>query len=310
MRVVEPIVIAGSLLSSSSVSEPDTTIAGEAAWNNSHTYAAGDVAISTTSHRRFLSLQDGNLNKALPNYPSATANDWWEDNGPTNKWAMFDLTSNQATEGASPLEVSIAPGKRINALALVGLVGDSVTITGTSGGGTVYGPKTVAIRTRDVTDWYDYFFAEFETQGAVALFDIPPYTDLVLDISIARATGNPECTYVVVGTATTIGTAQFGVNLGADNYSQITRDIFGNATLVPRRSIPTISQTVIADVALTTKIQGLIDRLNATPALFSTADDSSEPFFQPLLIVGIYKSWPITFINAKKIQQQLELEQI
>ncbi|HEY0847393.1 MAG TPA: hypothetical protein VGE12_18635, partial [Noviherbaspirillum sp.] len=154
MRVIPPFedisAISASMLTSSTCAEPHAT---ETAYNAGTTYALGATVVSATNHRKYESLQAGNVGNPLPSLPTldnpnpATA--YWQDVGPTNRWAMFDLLRDTQTVQASPLTVVITPGERVNSLALMKLEADSVTVTVTSGGSTVYS-HTEDLNTREV----------------------------------------------------------------------------------------------------------------------------------------------------------------
>ncbi len=125
MRVIPPLPITDAILTSSTCAEPS---AGEAVYNAATTYAVGDVVIVAADHRTYQSLQAGNL----ANTP-ITSPTWWLDIGASNRWKMFDLLRNTQTEQASPLTVVLTPGLRVNSLALLGLVADSVTVSVVTG---------------------------------------------------------------------------------------------------------------------------------------------------------------------------------
>src|SRR3990170_7159070 len=123
MNVIPPLTITDARLISSTVSEPDAgSPSTEPVYNAGTTYGLGDIAISTTTHLKYESLAAGNIGNAL------TDTTKWLELGPTNKWAMFDLLRSTATSAAASLSVVIAPGTRIDSLALLGLVGDTVTV--------------------------------------------------------------------------------------------------------------------------------------------------------------------------------------
>jgi len=111
----------------------------ETAYNAGTTYALGDTVYSASTHRCYESLAAGNTGNPLPVLPETTTTKWL-DVGPTNKWAMFDLSRNTQTVHASPLVVVVAPGQRINTVGLTGIKGSTLTLKATSvtGGGTVY----------------------------------------------------------------------------------------------------------------------------------------------------------------------------
>ena len=82
----------------------------ETAYNPATTYALGDTVYSAAAHRCYESLAAGNLGNPLPVLPE-TETTKWIDVGPTNRWAMFDLSRNTQTVAASPLTVVVAPAE-------------------------------------------------------------------------------------------------------------------------------------------------------------------------------------------------------
>jgi hypothetical protein len=303
VKVVPPLAITDAILTSSTVNEPDT---GEAAWSSLTTYAAGDVVIRTTTHRKYSSLAGGNLNHD----PAAdTAGTYWFDEGPTNRWAMFDLLRNTGTTGASPLEVVLTPGTRVDSIGVVGITADSITITVESDAVEVYS-SSLDLRTRDTVDWYGYFHDEFTIQQAVALFDLPPFTNAVITVTLERDTGDVTCGGVIIGRFVDLGVTIHGAQNDADNFSKITRDDDGVATLTPRRTVPKNSVTTsIKKLAVNKALKVRVD-LNAEPALWSGLDDATSGYFEPLLILGVYKRFTITMDRPNDATLSLDIEEI
>lgn len=305
MRVIPPLEITNARLTSSSVAEPS---AGESVYSTATTYAKGQRAISTTAHRVYESLKADNLNHPLPVLPE-TANEWWFDVGPTNKMAMFDLLRNSQTEAASPLTVTLTPGVRMNALALLGMVADTVEVTVTSGGQVVY-THTETLGSRETLGWYDYFFGAFKTRPSMVLWDLPPYTNAVVTVKLTRAAGNVKCGACVIGTWEEIGAVQYDAENDVLNFSRIDRDAFGNSQLLPRRNVPKTVQNIITEKSRVNKIRALRDQLNAVPAVWSGLDDDTDGYFESLFILGIYKRFSINLAHPRDAQITLELEEI
>jgi len=282
----------------------------ETAWSSGTTYALGATA-SGSNGRVYESLQAANLNKPLPVLPE-TLTAWWQDIGPTNKWAMFDSSSNTQTVWASPLIVVFKPGMRVNTIGITGLSANSITVTATSvfGGGVVYGPKTTNLNIRNVANAYDYAFNAFLTQPSLAYFDIPPYSDIIFTVTISSTGGNVKCGSIIVGTYVYLGDVQYGAKGDALNFSTIERDIYGNATLVPRRSVPKINVTLIVDASRVNSIRDARSDLNAVPALYSGSDDGSSDWFDMLLVMGVYKTFEIDASNYSQATITLEIEEI
>jgi len=307
MKVIPPIstvapwCILPSMLTSSTEAEPG---AGETAWVSGTTYAVDDVRVYTTDHRKYKRLVAG-AGTTAPNLDTTN----WEDSGPSNKWAMFDVYRNTATVATSPLTVVITPGKRVSALALVGMVAESVTVTMTSGGSTVYS-YTEDLILRHTTTWYEYFFGEFAYQPSLIRFDLPPYANGIITITLTSASAPVQCGAIVVGTAVYIGQAQHGATSDSLNFSTITREADGTATLVPRRTIPKTNQTLLIDKGAVNKAREVKNLLNAVPAVWAGIADSGDGYFESLLILGIYKEFTFNLAQPSAATIALQLEEI
>ena len=277
-----------------------------AEWAVGTTYALGDIVkvVGTNSHKQYESLQAANLGKT----PADEAA-WWLDLGATNRWAMFDLLRNTQTEWASPLTVVITPGVRVNSLALLGLVADSVTVSITSGGAIVY-EYTQDLGTREVLDWYDYFFEPFSTAPSVVLFDLPPYTDAIVTVTITRAAGNVSCGSLVLGPYVYIGAVRYNAESDALNFSTVERNAFGDTLLIPRRTVPKTNQTILCKKSRVNKVRDLRDALNAAVAVWSGLDDITDGYGEALLILGYYRRFTIDVAYPDDAVITLELEEI
>ena len=234
---------------------------------------------------------------------------WWTDIGPTNRWAMFDLLRNTGTTTASPLTVSITAGQRMDSIGVVGIVADTVTITVTVAGSTVY-TASANLLNRPTSGWYDYFFGAFRYRQEFARFDLPPYTNAVITITLTRDNGPVTCGGVVLGTSVYLGATQHQAESDALNFSKIDRDDFGTATLAPRRSVPRTVQTIRCRKTDVDRILQLRDDLNAVPALWSGLDDQDSGYFAALLIVGVYKRFTISMDQPEDALISLELEEV
>lgn len=233
----------------------------------------------------------------------------WLDLGPTNRWKMFDLLRSTGTEVASPLTVVVTPGERVDSIALVGMVADEVTIEVSSGGAIVYS-YTENLNARPTVSWYTYFFGAFSYKAALALFDLPPYVDASITVTLTRATGNVVCGGLLMGRSVYIGKTVHNAQSDALNYSTVERDLFGDATLVPRRSVPKTTQNVICERANVNRVASIRTDLNAVPALWSGLDDASHGYFEPLLILGVYRQFTITMDQPDQATVTLELEEV
>lgn len=297
-------IVAGNVGNTPSVSPLYWAQVGyiETVYAGGTTYALND----TVSYlgRIYISAQAANTG-----HTPLTSPTWWVDAGATNKWRMFDTLRNSATVTASPLTVTINPGMRIDAIALLGVVADTIRIVITSGGPTVY-DQTFSMVTRVILNWYDYFFLPFYSRPSLARFDLPPYINGIVTVTVSRTTGNVGLGALVIGTQVDLGRAQYNSESDTLNFSTIDRDTFGNAILIQRRNVPKTIQTTKATVYQLSQIRAARDFLNAIPAVWSALDDTNSAFFESFLVLGVYKKFTITAEGPYRAQVTLELEEV
>ena len=299
MIVIPPITITPAMLTSS-IAEPDP-LNGEAEWVSGATYAYLDEVILASTHKKYKRVIAG-AGTTAPNLDSTN----WTEVGPTNKWAMFDLYNTTGTTYTGTLSLDIALTDRINTIVLIGMSMQDITVTITSSGTPIYS-STNTLTTRNVTDYYDYFFADFSFQNALLLRNIPPILNGVVHIT---STVSGSITSVILGTAETIGYTQQRHRNDALNFSIIEKDVFGNSILTPRRSVPKTSQSIVVKKRDVSKVLRLRESLNAKPAVWAGLSDSNEAYFNSLLILGIYKDFSLSLAYPDYAICNLELEEL
>jgi hypothetical protein len=290
------------MLTSSTVAEP---AAGETLWSAATAYTVGQKAIRISTHRVYQRLVAG----TTPTAPEVDFSNWL-DVGPTNRWAMFDTLRNSATTAANTMTVVLTPGRRIDSIALMGLEVEIATVSISSAPlGVVYSTSENLILRKTVS-WRDYFFSNFAYAGNTVRFDLPPFTNAVITITLSRASGNVALGALVIGQHFELGTVLSQARSDALNFSTVTRDNFGNATLVPRRTVPKTDQQIFTEPERIDKVREIRAALNAVPAVWSGMDDNVDnPHFESLLILGIYKEFSIT-LDASTTNISLTLEEI
>lgn len=302
MIVIPPFQLTTSN-TTSTVAEPS---AGEVVWNAGVSYTKGQVVIRVETHRKYECQTDG-VNATPPeNDPTR-----WLDVGPTNKWAMFDNLRSQATWAPGSMTITISPGRRVDSLALLGVKAQKVTITMTYNGQVVY--TTVRnMGARNTTTWSQYFFGEFKYVSSLLLQDLPSYANSVITILFENDPAlNVECSEIVVGNKIYLGSAQYEAVSDSLNFSRIERDEFGGSILKPRRTVPKVNVTTWASKNLVNQIRDARTDLNAVPALWSALDQNYEdPYYEALLIYGIYKQFEINISGPSLAIVNLELEEM
>ena len=132
----------------------------------------------------------------------------------------------------------------------------------------------------------------------------------MVTITLSVTSGNVSCGACVFGTFVYLGETQYNAVSDVLNFSQITRDTDGNATLTAKRNIPTTQQTIWADKTRVNKIRQLRDDLNATPAIWYGIADDGDGYFESLSILGIYKEFVINVALPEKAILSIKLEEI
>lgn len=232
----------------------------------------------------------------------------WEDAGPTNRQAMFDLNRNRATTAASSFSVAMAPGKRVNTLALTGLRASSVRID-MRVGSKVYYTKTIKTVRRFTTGWLSYLIGAFRFAPSIILMNLPVVTGAVITVTFI-GTGL-KCAGVVVGTYVDMGTAEMGASADTLNFSKIVRDDFGEVNLVKRRSVPTADIRVKVPRALVNSLRQLKVDVDTMPALWTALDDFTEhDYFESFLLMGIFRKFNFSMDSGFFTTVVLQLEEI
>lgn len=288
----------------STVPEPST---GETVWVAATNYNVGQRAIRVETHRIYECRVAG-ASATLPENDPAK----WLDVGPTNKWAMFDNMRSQQTKNLDSMTVTITPGERVTALALLGLEAQKVTVTMTVGSTIIYGPVVRGMSGRITTTWSQYFFGHFDYIPSLLLQELPPANGAVITILIENISGqNVACSEVVVGNKIFLGHAQYNAESDSLNFSKIERNDFGESLLLARRTVPKVNVDLMSDKSLVPQIRKTRIDLNAVPALWSAMDDQyDDPFFEAVFIYGIYKQFTINLSGPSYATVTLELEEL
>lgn len=286
-------------------------------WTSGTTYAAQTTAIF--NHRIFLSQVAGNIGHQPGNV--ADGSTYWIDVGPSNYFACFDSLRNTPTVVANDAGFSTAvqyvlsPGVRVSSVALLGVLGDTIRVVmsylnpDTTESLPVFDSGTVSMSLRDIETWFDYWFDPFAYKNAAIFDGLPQYTTCKIYVTITSFTsGLTQLGLLALGSSVDIGAIQYGADDDATNYSVIDRDVFGTATLVPRRSVPQTNQQLWAPASNVAALHELRAALNAIPCVWFALDDIANPYFSAFVINGIYRKFTInaTYTNTAVLDLQLE----
>lgn len=308
MIVVPPITITDAMLTSS-IPEPDASV-GEVVWNAATNYTAGTRVIRTTTHKIYERIGLAGVDAGLPEVTPSK----WVEVGPTNKWAMFDANRSSYTRavsaGTTTITISLVGlNKRASAFALLNSNANSLHVTGTNSGNTIFNSTYDLTNGRFITSYYDYFFAPFRNKSNFLNINLPvninnSYTFEIVTIAEGKIGG------LIIGSSVPLGDIQVGASVGQYNFSKIERDPFGTALLIPRRSVPKTQQKVLTHKNTVNKLLKLREDLNAVPAVWVGLEDTSNEYFDALLIYGVYKDFSFNMEYPDHTTIDIELEEV
>ena len=244
-----------------------TNAVDAAAWSAGTTYAA-DATISHVK-RNWTSVQAANIGKTPGAEPL-----WWVDAGPTNSLAMFDSSVQTATTRTGGLSWTLSVG-RFTAIGLMGLKGQSVTIT-VQDGATVIQTLTRTLSASTGTYYSFAFESPYQTDSATfaGLLSSPACT---VTISIAAAPAAvAACGLCVIGKQFFVGQAQYGFNTPVEDRGRHYLDSLNNPVNVERGYSKGASGTlVIARVDYNRMLAFLAANIGV-PMLWSAAPDQAD----------------------------------
>lgn len=306
MQVIPPIEITPSMITYSSIPEPDYAGASESEWYSGVSYNIGDIVAYPPTHRKYKCV----LATSGTTTPDLDTTHWL-DNGPTNKWAMFDLYRTTPTVVTSTFRVDISLGLNSpDSIAITSIDMTNIRIQLVYGEESiVYDSGVITLETRTVADYYDFFYAPFNAYSRNVLkLDLPIYTNAILRITSTNSTGSIG--NIIIGNKRYIGKTLRSSNNEALNFSVIDRDLFGNSIINIRRNIPKTNQSISIKKSNVPYVMQIREDLNAVPAVWFGLDNQTEGYFDAMLVFGIYKTFSLTLNNNFYVDCTLELEEL
>lgn len=294
VRIIPPQNINDSNLTSSNVPENDYPL-----YDSGTTYNEGDKVIITTGVHK---IYESTVTQTGVYPPENLVS--WIDKGSTNRFKMFDDAVASKTVNPNTINVSLTMNGLVNSLALLELNAISVTITANSqSSGLVYNKTIDLIDYSEITDWYQYFYYEFQRKSTLVITDLPAYNDLTVNIIIDNNSGNAECGVLGIGRQNIIGEALYGVKIGIIDYSIKT---VNDAGLV---NIKEGAFSKRADIPV--KIEN--NKIDSTHSLLASNRARSIIYavtnrFDSTLIYGYYKDFDITIAHPAFAECGLSIE--
>ena len=298
MRVIPPVTVTDSILTSSTIAEPS---AGETVWA-AYTSTIGDQRIVLATHRVYEAVAattDDPVTGAAKSVPT------WVDIGPTNKYAMFDTVVGTQSNATAPLEVELTPAQIINTIAGFNIDG-AITVqvvVNSIAEGEVYNTTIEMLDNTAVVDFYEYFFSPIINVTEFLLTDLPAYSDQTITVTI-DGDADIDAGVLVMGRQTIIGTALYGTNWQALDYSRKERDEFGNFIIVSRSTADRFEYDVAIEKRLFGYTKGLLKGLSTTPCVWAGTDDTGDG----TVVYGYYVDTSINLSSPSIIDATITVE--
>lgn len=219
-----------------------------------------------------------------------------------NYYAMFDYTRNTKTVtylAGDAITAVLTPGEGINSLFLIGLENVyKVSIT------MVYGITTVYSYT------LDQIFSGIPIIQ-ISKFDVSVVPCVITVVMEGNGIDLLGCKYLAIGTTSGLGDVQYSVKLDNNNFSSVSRDEFGIATLIQRRSVLKVNYLIFVKANLVDSVLLSRNNLNAIPAVWYAMENNEIPEYNDnLLMLGVYKTFSLTLDSPIGATLTLELEEI
>lgn len=212
---------------------------------------------------------------ALDKHP-ATQPLYWMPLGRSGRWALFDDSVQTATQGAGTLSFTIAPQRRVSALVLMGIIGQSVTITVRDGAaGPVLFTETRTLMSSAGT-YYSWFFDAAVQVSDSSWFGLPSSAGAHIDISIEPVGSVAACGLCKVGREQYIGDAQFGAELGTEQRGKDFIDRQGNPVTSDRGFSRSLTCTLLIPLADFNRVNRLFEAQVQLAAVWVVAPGLGE----------------------------------
>lgn len=271
--ILAPVEITSSMLVSSTVAE---TVA---LWNPATVYGIGAEVRSPITNKSYLGQLAGNTNKDpsdIDNRAGTTI--WWVETESSNRWKLFDNRISSQTVDVTSFTYVLRPGI-FNCIYLAGLDAIFLSISiKDSPGGTVVFSTTSTLEGSSPADYYEFFYDRFRPKKDYIVFDLVPYPDPEVTITLSANTGNKVyCGLMSVGDLKPLGETQFNATVKPKTSSYIKINDFLEAEIVKRKSAKDMDFTCYLDHSESDSVlQTLNDFLDVPCLVVGSTDDTYE----------------------------------
>ena len=268
-----------------------------AAWDAGTSYSTGSEV--SKGQRIWLSSKDNNLG----NDPETSGEDSWIDNGPSNRFAMFDNYNDTQSERADNISVDIASAQRFDTLAIFDISAANVNVTVSDGSTEYHNVDYPMVDYEGIANYWDHFFNRVSRKSDLLVTGLPLYVGLTLRVT---ATANGETVKIGrfgFGQSEFIGHTLLGPTADFVSLSKITPDEFGRRKIVPRTYKKGLDLDVIVEKPYVDRVRKRILSYRDRPALVIASDE-----YTTLVSLGLIISAPVTIAYHTRSNIRMRIE--
>jgi hypothetical protein len=248
-------------VSDSTVAEPDGSMVGarsEPAWNAATSYTIGQRVSRASVHRCFVAIAAGVSATAPEDSPLR-----WVDDGPTNRWAMFDASGSTQTLYDGDLTVVVTPSGGVTDISFFRME-NVLSITLASPGLLT---ATFSLLVWYGEPWVSYYFDLPQNRAAYDIEGIQVANDREFTLTFEQQDPSLPVAIGIVafGRYEDLGCAEFGASASVVDYSRIDTDVYGNTKIVQGRSATDLSASTVISFEEANRVKALVERYRATP---------------------------------------------
>lgn len=260
-------------------------------WSSTATYTA-DMMVYKGNRVYVATGKTGNQNKdpavVTNQYTAAAEPNFWIDNGPTNRAAMFDGLISTPTLAASPLVFKLTPGA-FNGFALFNIDADSysVVVKDSPNGTVIYSEPTTPLEGSMPGDYYEYFFDRFKPLTQFIRSGIEPYGSSEITITLNKGSGQVKLGMFAIGDMKPVGIPQRDAVVNPGSFNYVKQDAYGNLTVKKRPSATGMSISCVTETFNANTIKADIDAISGIPCVVV---GSVKPMYEWMTTLGLVKA--------------------
>ncbi len=264
---------------------------------------SGGTAINTTG------TQSGvHTAKAVPiasyNKQPAINTTKWLNDGPTNRWKMFDSANNTQTENADSIVVVFNSTELVTGIYLGNLDADSVTVLVVDSiEGTVYNQTTSLSLSTSGSSFYTWYFGAISKKTAFASISLPPYTGATITVTVTKTGSVAKCGMCVLGKVVYGGLSTYGLGTDIKDYSTVTFNADGSSNSVVRGYSKRMTVDVELDNTVIDTVQILLSNYRQKNVVWI-----GSVMYESTMMFGKFSSFKNVIAETTTSRMSLQIE--